>query len=237
MVVEAVGGRAKVIAGTGTNHTSHSVEMAKRAAKAGADGQLVVTPYYNKPTQAGVQAHIEAVADAADLPVMVYDIPCRAGVPIHPETMIRLADHPRIVALKDAKADFAEITQVLANTDIDVYSGDDGLTLPWMTAGAVGVVNVSAHVATRSSARWLTPHLQGNRYRPPPPFRTGPGGPRSDDPHSRGRRSQADPQEARQHPQLRRTFPPRGARRGRNRNHPRGSGGSGDGLLLSRSQS
>ncbi|WP_323961303.1 4-hydroxy-tetrahydrodipicolinate synthase [Arthrobacter sp. JZ12] len=148
VVAEAVNGRAKVIAGTGTNHTSHSVEMARRAQRAGADAQLVVTPYYNKPTQAGVLAHFDAVAEASDLPIMIYDIPGRAGIPITTETMIRLADHPKILALKDAKADFADITRVLANTDLDVYAGDDGLTLPWMTAGAVGVVSVSAHVAT-----------------------------------------------------------------------------------------
>lgn len=148
VVAETVGGRAKVIAGTGTNHTSHSVEMAKRAQRAGADAQLVVTPYYNKPTQAGVLAHFDAVADASDLPIMIYDIPGRAGIPISTETMIRLADNPKILALKDAKADYADITRVLANTTLDVYAGDDGLTLPWMAAGAVGVVSVSAHVAT-----------------------------------------------------------------------------------------
>ncbi|MFJ6279315.1 4-hydroxy-tetrahydrodipicolinate synthase [Arthrobacter subterraneus] len=148
VVKEAVGGRAKVIAGTGTNHTSHSVEMARRAQQAGADAQLVVTPYYNKPTQAGVLAHFDAVAEASDLPIMIYDIPGRAGIPISTETMIRLADNPKILALKDAKADYAAITRVLANTALDVYAGDDGLTLPWMAAGAVGVVSVSAHVAT-----------------------------------------------------------------------------------------
>lgn len=148
VVVEAVGGRAKVIAGTGTNHTSHSVEMAQRAERAGADGQLVVTPYYNKPTQAGVLAHFDAVAAASDLPIMIYDIPGRSGIPITTETMIRLADNPKVLALKDAKADYAAVTRVLANTALDVYAGDDGLTLPWMAAGAVGVVSVSAHVAT-----------------------------------------------------------------------------------------
>lgn len=148
VVVEAVGGRAKVIAGTGTNHTSHSVEMAQRAQRAGADGQLVVTPYYNKPTQSGVLAHFDVVAAASDLPIMIYDIPGRAGIPISTETMIRLADNPKILALKDAKADYAAVTRVLANTALDVYAGDDGLTLPWMAAGAVGVVSVSAHVAT-----------------------------------------------------------------------------------------
>ena len=148
VVAETVGGRAKVIAGTGTNHTSHSVEMARRALRAGADAQLVVTPYYNKPTQAGVVAHFEAVAAATDLPIMVYDIPGRAGIAISTDTLVQLANIPTVLALKDAKADFAAVTRVLANTTLDVYAGDDGLTLPWMVAGAVGVVSVSAHVAT-----------------------------------------------------------------------------------------
>ncbi len=148
VVAEAVGDRARVIAGTGTNHTSHSVEMARRAERAGAHAQLVVTPYYNKPTQSGVLAHFDAVAEASDLPIMIYDIPGRSAIPITTDTMFRLAENPKIGALKDAKADFAAITRVLAGTDLDVYSGDDGLTLPWMAAGAVGVVSVSAHVAT-----------------------------------------------------------------------------------------
>ncbi|QTG79822.1 4-hydroxy-tetrahydrodipicolinate synthase [Arthrobacter crystallopoietes] len=147
-VVDAVGGRAKVIAGSTTNDTRHSIRLSQEAAKLGVDGLLVTAPYYNKPSQAGVQAHIEAIADAVDLPVMVYDIPGRAGIRIETETLYRLAEHPRIVALKDAKADYQETTRVLANTDLDVYSGDDSLTLPLMAAGAVGLVSVSAHVAT-----------------------------------------------------------------------------------------
>lgn len=146
--VEAVGDRAKIIAGTGTNHTSHSVEMARRAHKAGAHGQLVVTPYYNKPSQEGVIGHVHAIADAADLPVMVYDIPGRAGIPITTETHQKLAQHSNIVALKDAKSDFTAITAVLGSTDLDVYSGDDLNTMPWMAAGAAGVVSVTAHVAS-----------------------------------------------------------------------------------------
>ena len=148
VVVETVGDRARVIAGTGTNHTSHSVEMARRAERAGAHAQLVVTPYYNKPTQSGVLAHFTAVSEASDLPIMIYDIPGRSAIPITTETMLRLAENPKIGALKDAKADFAAVTRVLAATDLDVYAGDDGLTLPWMAAGAVGVVSVSAQVAT-----------------------------------------------------------------------------------------
>lgn len=148
-VVEAVGGRAKVIAGTGTNDTAHSVNLSKRAAETGVDGLLIVTPYYNKPSQAGVQAHFETIASATDLPVMVYDIPGRAGIAISSDTLIRLAEHPNIKAVKDAKADYLATTRVMAQTDLDYYSGDDGLTLPLMAAGALGVVSVTAHVATK----------------------------------------------------------------------------------------
>jgi 4-hydroxy-tetrahydrodipicolinate synthase len=161
-VREAVGGRAKVIAGSTTNDTRHSIRLSRQAADLGVDGLLVTAPYYNKPSQAGVQAHIEAIADATDLPVMVYDIPGRAGIRIETETLIRLADHPRIVALKDAKADYQATTRVLANTDLDVYSGDDGLTLPLMAAGAVGVVSVTAHVATAQYRALVDAMLAGD---------------------------------------------------------------------------
>jgi 4-hydroxy-tetrahydrodipicolinate synthase len=161
-VVEAVGGRAKVLAGSTTNDTRHSISLSQRAAELGVDGLLVTAPYYNKPSQAGVQAHVEAIADSTDLPVMVYDIPGRAGIAIATDTLIRLADHPRIVALKDAKADFLETTRVLANTDLDVYSGDDGLTLPFMSIGAVGVVSVTAHVATAQYRQLVDAALAGD---------------------------------------------------------------------------
>ncbi|GHG56332.1 4-hydroxy-tetrahydrodipicolinate synthase 2 [Sinomonas cellulolyticus] len=161
-VLEAVGGRAKVIAGTGTNDTRHSVSLSRRAAELGVDGLLLVTPYYNKPSQAGVQAHFETVASSTDLPVMLYDIPGRSGIAIATETIIRLAEHPNIVGLKDAKADFAAVTRVLAKTDLAVYSGDDGLTLPWMAAGALGVVSVTAHVATAKFRTLVDAALAGD---------------------------------------------------------------------------
>ncbi|MCW1248803.1 4-hydroxy-tetrahydrodipicolinate synthase [Acaricomes phytoseiuli] len=148
-VVEAVGGRARIVAGTGSNDTAHSISLSKRAQQAGADGLLLVTPYYNKPSQAGLQAHFTAIADATELPIMLYDIPGRSGVPIATETILRLAEHPRILALKDAKADYTATTRVLSATDLAVYSGDDGLTLPLMAAGAVGVVSVTAQIAPR----------------------------------------------------------------------------------------
>lgn len=147
VVVEAVNGRAKVLAGTGMNDTAHSAHLSTRAEAAGVDGLLLVTPYYNKPNQAGIQAHFEHIASATDLPVMMYDIPGRSVMPIEPETIIALSKHQNIVGLKDAKSDYQSTTLVLANTDLIVYSGDDGLTLPLMAAGAVGVVSVSGHVA------------------------------------------------------------------------------------------
>lgn len=148
-VKEAVGDRAAIIAGTGTNDTAHSIRLSQQAAKLGVDGLLIVTPYYNKPSQAGVRAHFEAIASATELPVMLYDIPGRSGIQIAPETMISLAAHPNIVAVKDAKADFAAATRVMAETDLLFYSGDDGLTLQWMALGAVGLIGVTTHVATR----------------------------------------------------------------------------------------
>lgn len=147
-VVEAVGGRAKVIAGTGMNDTGHSMHLSQLAAKTGVDGLLLVTPYYNKPNQAGIRAHFETIASATDLPVMLYDIPGRSVMPINPDTLIALAEHPNIVGLKDAKGDFQSTTLVAAQTDLEIYSGEDSLTMPLMTLGAVGVVSVTAHVAT-----------------------------------------------------------------------------------------
>jgi 4-hydroxy-tetrahydrodipicolinate synthase len=147
-VLAAVGDRAQVITGVGSNNTAHSVESAKAAEAAGANGLLVVAPYYNKPPQAGIKAHFVAVADATGLPVMVYDIPGRTGVPIHTETLLALAEHPRIVAVKDAKGDIAGTTKVLANSDLAYYCGADELNLALLSIGAVGITSVVSHVAS-----------------------------------------------------------------------------------------
>ncbi|MGC4942774.1 4-hydroxy-tetrahydrodipicolinate synthase [Kribbella sp. DT2] len=147
-VVEAVGDRAQVIAGVGTNDTAHTIELAKAAEAAGAHGLLVVTPYYNKPPQEGLKAHFTAVADATGLPNLLYDIPGRAGVEVKTETLIALADHPRIVAVKDAKGDVAAATKVLANTDLAYYCGADELNLAWLSIGAAGIASVVAHAAS-----------------------------------------------------------------------------------------
>jgi 4-hydroxy-tetrahydrodipicolinate synthase len=147
-VVEAVGARAHVIAGVGTNDTAHTIELAKHAEKAGAAGVLLVTPYYSKPPQEGLIAHFRAAADATGLPAMLYDIPGRSGVPLHTETILRLAEHPRIVALKDAKGDLPASTDVIARSDLAYYSGDDVLNLPLLAIGAVGMVSVASHVCS-----------------------------------------------------------------------------------------
>jgi 4-hydroxy-tetrahydrodipicolinate synthase len=144
-VVEAVGDRARIVAGVGTNNTAHTVELSRAAEKAGAHGLLVVTPYYNKPPQAGLIRHFTTVADAVGLPMMLYDIPHRAGVPIATETLVRLAEHPNIVAVKDAKGDFAGSADVLRRTDLAYYSGEDAAILPLLSVGAVGVVGTSTH--------------------------------------------------------------------------------------------
>jgi 4-hydroxy-tetrahydrodipicolinate synthase len=145
-VLDAVGDRATVVAGVGTNDTAHSIEKAQAAARLGVHGLLVVTPYYNKPPQAGLLRHFTAVADATDLPVMLYDIPPRSVVPIEVETLVRAAEHPNIVAVKDAKADLGAVMWTLARTDLAYYSGEDMLNLPLLAVGAVGVVSVVGHV-------------------------------------------------------------------------------------------
>lgn len=145
-VVAAVGGRATVVASVGTYDTAHTVELARQGRDAGADGLLVVTPYYSRPPQAGLLAHFTAVADATELPVMLYDIPPRSVVPIEVDTLHRLAEHPRILAVKDAKGDLLAGSQVIAGTDLAYYSGDDALNLPWLSVGGVGFVSVIGHV-------------------------------------------------------------------------------------------
>ncbi|BAJ31109.1 MULTISPECIES: 4-hydroxy-tetrahydrodipicolinate synthase [Kitasatospora] len=145
-VVEAVGDRAHVVSGVGTNDTRHSIELARQAQAAGAHGLLAVTPYYSKPPQEGLYRHTVAVADATELPVMLYDIPGRAGVALDVDTLVRLGEHPRIVANKDAKGDVAAAAHAIARADLAWYSGDDVLTLPLLSVGAVGVVSVVGHV-------------------------------------------------------------------------------------------
>jgi 4-hydroxy-tetrahydrodipicolinate synthase len=162
-VVEAV--TVPVIAGSGTNDTAHSIELTKAATEAGAHGVLVVTPYYSRPPQAGIRRHIERVAAATDLPVMIYDIPVRAGRRIALDTMVSLArEVPNVVAVKDSTGDVAGAARLLTQTPsgFEVYCGDDDLALAMLSVGAVGVVSVASHWAGREMAELLAAHFKGD---------------------------------------------------------------------------
>lgn len=140
-------GRAAIITGGGSNETAHAIELYKASEKAGADAVMVVTPYYNKPTQAGVLTHFRMIADATDLPVLLYDIPGRSGIPITYDTLLRAAKHPNIVAVKDAKGDLSEVSRVMNQTDLLYFAGDDANALPTLAIGGTGLVGVTANIA------------------------------------------------------------------------------------------
>lgn len=165
VVKSVVGSKIHVIAGAGNNETSHSVIQGQQAQSAGADGLLVVTPYYNKPPQSGVAAHFKAIADATDLPVMMYDIPHRTGIAIESDTIVALSEHPRIVALKDAKGNVAETSWVIKRSGIPVYSGDDILNLPLLSVGAVGFVSVCGHTVGSRLREMLAAWFAGKSER------------------------------------------------------------------------
>ncbi|WP_152353567.1 4-hydroxy-tetrahydrodipicolinate synthase [Brachybacterium subflavum] len=146
-VREAVGPGITLLAGVGSNDTRHSIELARAHADLDLQGLLVVTPYYSKPSQDGIIAHTEQVADATELPILLYDIPGRSGVPLAHETLLRLAQHERILAVKDAKGDLQQAALVTAQSDLVYYSGEDALNLAWLAVGAAGIVSVVGHVA------------------------------------------------------------------------------------------
>jgi 4-hydroxy-tetrahydrodipicolinate synthase len=164
-VLEAVGDRAHIVAGVGTNDTRHSIELAHDAELLGAHGLLTVTPYYNKPPQEGLYRHFTAIADSTELPVMLYDIPGRSGVPITTETLVRLAEHPRIVANKDAKGDLGEASWAMSRSGLAWYSGDDMLNLPLLSIGAVGFVSVVGHLVAPDLRAMLEAHLGGDVHK------------------------------------------------------------------------
>jgi 4-hydroxy-tetrahydrodipicolinate synthase len=161
-VTDAVGDRARILAGVGTNDTRHTIELATQAEKAGAHGLLVVTPYYNKPPQSGLLRHFTAVADATGLPIMLYDIPHRAGTAIATDTLVKLAEHGRIVAVKDAKGDLTATSWVLSRCDLAYYSGEDSLTLPALAVGAVGVVGTSTHFTGVQTKQMIEAYAAGD---------------------------------------------------------------------------
>ncbi|QLL24864.1 4-hydroxy-tetrahydrodipicolinate synthase [Actinobacteria bacterium IMCC26103] len=165
VVKDVVGPKIFVVSGAGDNETEYSINQAKRTEKAGADGLLVVAPYYNKPPQAGVAAHFKAIASATDLPLMMYDIPGRCGIEIEPDTIVELYNHPQIVALKDAKGNVASTSWVIKRCGIPVYSGDDILNLPLLSVGAVGMVSVCGHTVGKDLKEMLDSWFAGNAAR------------------------------------------------------------------------
>lgn len=161
-VVDAVADRAKVVAGVGTSDTRHTIELAHSAEKAGAHGLLVVTPYYNKPPQAGLVRHFTAIADATGLPMLLYDHPPRTGIAIATETLCRLAEHPRIVGVKDAKGNLAETSWVTRRTELAYYSGEDALTLSLLAVGGVGVVGTSTCLTGPGTKQMIEAYERGD---------------------------------------------------------------------------
>ena len=161
-VLDAVGDRARVIAGAGTYDTAHSVHLAKACEAEGAHGLLVVTPYYSRPPQAGLLAHFTAIADAVALPVLLYDIPPRSVIPIEFDTIRRLAYHPNIVGVKDAKGDLHGGAEIIASTGLAYYSGDDPLNLPWLAMGATGFISVISHLAPAQMRHLLSAFESGD---------------------------------------------------------------------------
>ena len=161
-VIEAVGDRAQIIAGVGTFDTAHTIHLAQQAAGVGADGLLVVTPYYSRPPQDALAAHFLAVADATEIPMILYDIPHRAGVAIETDTLLTVAEHPRIVAVKDAKGLPVQSAVVMANSDLAFYAGDDAMMLPLMAVGGVGVVGTSTHFSGARTAEVIAAWLAGD---------------------------------------------------------------------------
>lgn len=162
-VVSQAKGRAKVIAGTGSNNTEKTVEFTKQAAQTGVDGIMLVTPYYNKPSQEGLYQHFKRVATAVNLPIMVYNIPSRAGINVTAETIIRLSKIENIFAVKEASGDIVQISQIIKNTadDFYLYSGDDKFNLPVLAVGGYGYVSVASHVVGRELTEMTNYYLNG----------------------------------------------------------------------------
>lgn len=160
---QVAGDRAKVIAGTGSNNTYHSIELSQRAEKIGVDGLLLVSPYYNKPTQEGLYQHFKKIAENVDIPIVVYNVPGRTGVNIEPETLARLSKVKNIAAVKDAAGnlDNTSKTRILA-PDLDIYSGDDSLTLPMLSVGAKGVISVASHVVGNEMKEMISSFKKGD---------------------------------------------------------------------------
>jgi 4-hydroxy-tetrahydrodipicolinate synthase len=163
IAVDAVGGRASVVAGTGTYSTAHSIHLTEQAHAIGVDGFLVVTPYYNKPPQRGIVEHFKAIADSSDKPIVVYNIPARVVINIEPETMIQLAEIPTVRAVKQANDDLAQAKRIVAETDLELYAGDDNLLLRFLELGGIGVVSVHSHIVGRQLKAMIRAYRDGDR--------------------------------------------------------------------------
>lgn len=162
--VKEAAGRVPIIAGTGSNNTKASIKLTKKAEEAGADAVMLVTPYYNKPSQEGMYRHFRAIAEETSLPVMLYNVPGRTAASLAPETTIRLAEIPNIIAIKEASGDLDAITKIVAETpeDFAVYSGDDSLTLPALSIGARGIVSVASHIIGPEMQEMIKHYTEGN---------------------------------------------------------------------------
>lgn len=161
-VADRVAGRILVMGGSGSNNTREAIELTKRVKDAGADAALVITPYYNKPTQDGLVRHYEALAEAADFPITLYNVPGRTGTNMLPETVIRLAKDPRVIAIKEASGSLDQVSAIINGSDLTVLSGDDSLTLPMLSVGAKGVISVVANVVPGLMAQLVNSFLEGN---------------------------------------------------------------------------
>jgi 4-hydroxy-tetrahydrodipicolinate synthase len=161
LVIETVGGRAKVLAGTGSNSTAEAIRLTRFAARAGADGALSVAPYYNRPNQEGMYRHFAAIAESADIPVVLYNIPVRTGRNVEPETMERLAKIGAVIAVKEASGSLDQVSELSLRTDLTILSGDDSLTLPMLSVGAEGVVSVVANLVPREVSAMIEAYQSG----------------------------------------------------------------------------
>jgi 4-hydroxy-tetrahydrodipicolinate synthase len=161
---EKVNGRVKVIAGTGSNNTSDSIELTKKAEEIGVDGVMLVAPYYNKPTQEGLYQHFKAIAESTDLPIMLYNVPGRTSVNMTAQTAARLCELPNVAAVKEASGNLSQITELCRRVreDVAVYSGDDSLTLPILAVGGAGVVSVASHLIGREMKEMIEAYLSGD---------------------------------------------------------------------------
>ena len=165
LTIKQVAGRVKVIAGAGSNSTAEAIDLTRFAKQAGADAALVITPYYNKPTQRGLYLHFEAIAQEVDIPIILYNVPGRTAVNIEIDTLTALAELPGIVGIKEASGSVERVTRILDKTNLCVLSGDDGLAFPMMAVGAKGVISVTSNVVPGLMSEMIKATLKGDYHK------------------------------------------------------------------------